>query len=104
MALLTLILKIIKLFDKSISNKNNDSKLASSKNNNNKWIFEKNNSNKKIEFDDNSMEYAKKLGKSKYQKLSKSKKLKRKKMSQFWNLSKLRKKLLKVGIYLILAI
>ena len=47
-ALFISILKITRLPNKLVSNKNNDSKLASSKNNNNKSAFKKNDNNNKI--------------------------------------------------------
>ena len=82
-----------RLSNKSASNRNNGNKSASSRNNNNKPVFRKNNGNSEINglgIDRNDMKHIKKSGK-----LSKSGKLKSKKMSKSWNLAKLRKKLSK---------
>ena len=68
-------LKTIGLTDKPAFDRNNGSRLASSKNNNNKLIFRKNNSNDESDrfgVGRNSVEYAKKLEKSKNKKMFKS--------------------------------
>ena len=89
-------LKIIGLFDKLASGKNISSRLVSSRNNNSKPVFRKNDSNSKVDRFDvskNNMKDAKRSGKSKNKKISKSQ-----------NLAKLRKKLSKMRIYLILML
>ena len=72
---LILILKTIESLDKPAPNRNNGSKPASSKNNSSKPAFRSNNGNSEVRFNGNSVEHAKKSGKSKGQKLAKSKKL-----------------------------
>ena len=69
-------LKITGLPNKPALSKNNGSKLVFSRNNNSKSVFRKNNGNSEVDkFGGNVMEYAKKSGKSKGQKLAKSQKL-----------------------------
>ena len=83
-ALLILIPKTIKSFNKPVFNKNNNNKLAFSKNNNSRLVFGKNNNNSKInrfDISSNNVEYTKKSWKSKTGKLFK-----------FQNLFKSRKK------------
>ena len=75
-------LKTTGSLDKPVLSKNNGSKPAISKNNSSKPAFKRNDSDGEVEFGGgigNSVEYAKMLGKSKGQKLSKSKKSKSKK-------------------------
>ena len=79
--------------DKPAFNRRNGSKSVSSRNNNSRLAFRSNNSNSKVDgygVNGNGMEYAKKSGK-----LSKSRKLKSKKTFKSQNLAKLRKKLSK---------
>ena len=81
--------------DRPAPSKNNSSKSASSRNNNSKPISEKNNNNNEVnefDVDGNNVKHAKKLGK-----LSKSRKLKSKKISKSQNLAKSGKKLWKSG-------
>ena len=76
MALPTLMLKTTRLSNKPAPSKDDNSKSASSKNNNSKPTFKKNDGNGEVDrFGDNGMEHAKKLGKSKGEKLAKSQKL-----------------------------
>ena len=92
-ALFTLILKIIRLFDKLVSDKNNNSKLISNKNNNNKLTFKNIDNNggiNRFNINENGIEYAKKL-----EKLFKLKKSKSEKIFKSQNFAKLEKKLLK---------
>ena len=82
-------LKTTRLPDKLAPSKNNGSKSVSSRNDKNKLAFERNNGNNEVNRFDigrNSMEHAKKSGKS-----SKSEKLKSKKLSKSWKPSKLGK-------------
>ena len=86
-------LKITRLSDKLVSNRNDGSKSAFNKNNNSKPVSKRNINDGEINrfnISRNGMEYAKKLGK-----LFKSRKSKSKKMFKFQNLAKSRKKLSK---------
>ena len=74
--------------DEPAPSKNNDNKLAFSKNDNSRPASEKNNGNDKIDrFGGDGMEYSKKSGKSKSQKLAKSQKLSKSRKSKSRNLS-----------------
>ena len=91
----TSILKMTRSSDKPAPSKNNGSRSASNKNNNSKPAFGKNNGNNEINkfgVDRNGVEHTKKS-----EKLSKSGKLKSKKMSKSQNLAKSGKKLSKSG-------
>ena len=98
-------LKITGSPDKLAPSKNNNSKPISSKNNSSRPTFGKNNGNSKVRFGGDGVEYAKKSGKLKSQKLSKSKKLKSEKNHlslEIW-LSQ-EKSCQKMGIYLSLML
>ena len=75
-------MKITELSNKSVFSKNNNNKPAFSRYNNNKSASRKNNGNNEVGFDDDSIEYTKKLKKLKDQKLAKSQKLSKSKKSK----------------------
>ena len=80
-------LKTTRLLDKQAFGKNNSSRFAFNRNNNSKLVFGRNIGNDKIDefdIDRNSIKYTKKSEKSKSKKISK-----------FWNLAKLEKKIVK---------
>ena len=88
-------LKIIRSSDKLVFSKNNSNSIASGKNDDSKSVFERNNDNGEVRFGGDSVEYTKKSEKLKNQELFKLKKSKSRKIPQFWNLAKLKKKLSK---------
>ena len=92
-------LKTTRLLDESAPGRNNGSRLVFSRNNNNRPISEKNDNNSEVNrfgIGGNGVEHAKKSGKLKSQKLSKSQRLSKSGKSKSKKLAK-SKKLLKSG-------